>query len=255
MNIAQMKLGDFSTSSPISKMSSVNDDMGIAVAAAEIISPEEAIPEEMVPDQEAPAVLTDFSTKVDQQHEQLEKTQHKESLINDEIQLKPSGGLSSVQSGNMPIMETNKLSKIDPMIRTNLRTVKIQNSQIESIKESVPYHKPIQSKAKEIENPPIITRNLYQSGHILPPKDVCPERGEGMKLMILITTAPSHVTQRFSVRSTWGHVALRRDTGLAFMVGMSKDPNENKLIAQENLIYGDIIQVSFLICCYQHNFL
>lgn len=68
--------------------------------------------------------------------------------------------------------------------------------------------------------------------------------------MILITTAPGHVAQRFAVRSTWGgHAALRLDTGLAFMVGTSKDPNENLLIAQENLIYGDIIQVCLFNSC------
>lgn len=245
MNTAKMKLDDVS-SSPNSKMSSANDDdMSIAVAAAEIISPEEAIPEEMVPDQEAPSVLSDISTKIEQQHEPSEDTQQKDSLLVNEKPLKASGVLSAVQSDD--VARTNKLSKIDPLVRSNLRMVKIQSSQIESMKESVPYHKPeIQSKAKEIENPPVITRNLYQFGHILPPKDVCPERGEGMKLMILVTTAPSHVTQRFAVRSTWGHVALRRDTGLAFMVGMSKDPKENKLIAQENTIYGDIIQGMFL---------
>ena len=77
----------------------------------------------------------------------------------------------------------------------------------------------------------------------MPPKDICPNQGAGMKLLILVTTAPSHGKQREAVRGTWGHVAFRRDVGFAFMVGTSTNPQDNQAVEAENLIYGDVIQV------------
>ncbi len=77
----------------------------------------------------------------------------------------------------------------------------------------------------------------------MPFNDVCPRQGEGMKLMILVTSAAGHASQRNTVRSTWGSVAFRRDIGLAFMLGISKNSSINEQIERENLLYGDIIQV------------
>jgi len=89
----------------------------------------------------------------------------------------------------------------------------------------------------------------------MPFNDVCPKQGEGMKLMILVTSSASHISQRKTVRSTWGSVAFRRDIGLAFMLGISKHSSINEQIERENLLYGDIIQVkkqysSVVFCLY-----
>jgi hypothetical protein len=77
----------------------------------------------------------------------------------------------------------------------------------------------------------------------MPFNDVCPQQGEGMKLMILVTSATSRVSRRKTVRSTWGSVASRQDIGLAFMLGITKNNSINEQIERENLLYGDIIQV------------
>ena len=145
-------------------------------------------------------------------------------------------------------LETKKVPESSLPVHSNMRTAKIQNLQIGAFKGVVRMNsvskEQLQPKVgSEEENLPVLTSSLYQTGHYLPPKDVCPEQGEGMKLMILVTTAPGHAAQRDAVRSTWGHVAFRRDVGMAFMVGTSKNQSENLLIEQENFIYGDIIQV------------
>ncbi len=87
---------------------------------------------------------------------------------------------------------------------------------------------------------------MYQTGHNMPFNDVCPQQGEGMKLMILVTSATSHVSRRNTVRSTWGNVAFRQDIGLAFMLGISKNSSINEQIERENLFFGDIIQVKIM---------
>lgn len=218
-----------------------------AAAAGEVLSPEEALPEEMIPDQEAPAVqpskqelpVADNSLQQEEHAQQQEETPADPPAVQQPV-------VVSSQANVVPsriVAEPN--GPVQPV--RSQTVVKVQSADIESVKSAMrPYPAAVpqqQRKTVEEENPPIMTKLLYQPGHVLPPKDVCPERGEGMKLMILITTAPSHVAQRDAVRSTWGHVAFRRDVGLAFMVGMPKDQRENELVALENLVYGDIIQV------------
>ena len=98
------------------------------------------------------------------------------------------------------------------------------------------------------ENPSVLTRSLYVAGHrLMANNNLCPEHGLRLRLLILVTTAPGHFKQREAVRGTWGHVALRNDVALAFMVGVSQVDTDNRLLAVENLIYGDIIQVFQLV--------
>lgn len=257
-----------------------NDEAVAAAAAAEIVSPEEALPEEMMPDQESPAFQPPVIKTEPQQQpspipenflQQQEHAQQQESLKIDEqhqdqkssISVHPSfipgdntsplhSDSSNTHADNMSRtllhLETKKVPESSLPVHSNMRTAKIQNLQIGAFKGAVRMNsvskEQLQPKVgSEEENLPVLTRSLYQTGHYLPPKDVCPEQGEGMKLMILVTTAPGHAAQRDAVRSTWGHVAFRRDVGMAFMVGTSKNQSENLLIEQENFIYGDIIQV------------
>lgn len=93
------------------------------------------------------------------------------------------------------------------------------------------------------DNPLVTVGELYEEGHNPPLKDVCPNQGKGMKLMILVTSSPGHFGLRKAVRYTWGNIADRLDTGMAFIVGLSKNDSMNKLLEEENLVYGDIIQV------------
>ena len=105
-------------------------------------------------------------------------------------------------------------------------------------------------KWPEGENPVVVTRSLYVAGHRLGGgRNVCPNYGRGLRMLILVTTAPGHLEQREAVRGTWGKIALRRDIGFAFFVGMATSPKENQLVELENQIYGDIIQVRFSSIC------
>lgn len=232
-----------------------------AVAAAEIVSPEEALPEEMIPDQESPAVPAPVTKPepppvAENSLQQQEHAQQQETENNVSVDISTIQQPSSAVNFSRTVVEMNNNVPVDaaeqPSIPSHIRprpVGKVQVTDIEIIRNSMrtyPAAPSIQQgggKLRELENPLVETKLLYEPGHIQPPKDVCPDRGEGLKLMILITTAPSHTAQREAVRSTWGHVAFRRDVGMAFMVGTSKDPRENELIAMENFIYGDIIQV------------
>jgi len=178
--------------------------------AGEIISPEEAVPEEMAPDQEPPAIVTPA----------------RPAVVHEQVDVK--GGASKTAAASItPVSVIKPADKISPPVAT-----------------SPP--KPFNSKAKVVdyENPSVPTHTLYRSGHRMPPNDICPNHGAGMKLLILVTTAPAHGKQREAVRGTWGHVAFRRDVGFAFMVGASTNPQDNQSVEAENQIYGDIIQVT-----------
>ena len=96
------------------------------------------------------------------------------------------------------------------------------------------------------KNPLLTVGSLYDDGHNPPLKDICPKQGEGMKLMIAVTSAPGHLGLRKAIRSTWGNVADRLDVGLAFIVGISVNDSMNRLTEEENLMYGDIIHEMYL---------
>lgn len=277
-NIRSLAIQPQTTKAQVLANNVENEISAAAAAAGEIVSPEEALPEEMIPDQESPAFQPPAIKTESQQasspvpenfpHQQ-EHAQQQESLKIDEhndlvhASIIPSN-TSPVRSDKFNVQADNfsrsllnlesKLSDSNPVFHSNLRTAKIKDAHIDSLRESVRMNSVSyeQSRQKtkvgrEEENLPVLTRTLYNAGHYLPPKDVCPEQGEGMKLMILVTTAPGHAAQREAVRSTWGHVAFRRDVGLAFMVGTSKNHSENMLVERENIIYGDIIQVNIYI--------
>jgi hypothetical protein len=46
----------------------------------------------------------------------------------------------------------------------------------------------------------LATKDLYESGHDIPNAELCPEFGAGLKLLILITSAPSHIDARNAIR-------------------------------------------------------
>jgi len=94
-----------------------------------------------------------------------------------------------------------------------------------------------------VTSPVSTTRVLYQPGHRISPNNTCPDDGNGMKLLILVMTAPGHGKQREAVRGTWGHVASRSDIGLAFVVGISANQKDNQAVMIENQLHGDFIQV------------
>lgn len=89
----------------------------------------------------------------------------------------------------------------------------------------------------------VTTRNLYDSGFRVPNVDLCPDFGRRLKIVILITSAPSHGDARRAIRQTWGHFQMRSDVAMAFILGRS--PNETQ-IKEESALYEDIILANFV---------
>ncbi|KAG7312625.1 hypothetical protein JYU34_000942 [Plutella xylostella] len=89
----------------------------------------------------------------------------------------------------------------------------------------------------------IFTSEVYEAGHSQPHPERCPARGAGLRLLVLVTSAPDHAAAREAVRLTWGHAALRRDIGFAFVLGSLDSRHEAKAdaIRAEDELYGDII--------------
>lgn len=77
----------------------------------------------------------------------------------------------------------------------------------------------------------VITRDLYESGHVDSPT-ICPNSGETIKLLIVITSAPVHREARLAIRQTWGHFGTRRDIAIAFLVGSAGQSLDDAIVAE-----------------------
>ncbi|CAH2251896.1 jg13812 [Pararge aegeria aegeria] len=86
----------------------------------------------------------------------------------------------------------------------------------------------------------VLTRDLYVAGHEQPHPELCPALGAHLRLLILVTSAPSHSIARDAVRLTWGHYAARRDVALAFVLGSPQESMRAALEA-EDALYGDLV--------------
>lgn len=86
----------------------------------------------------------------------------------------------------------------------------------------------------------VLTRDVYVAGHERPHPELCPALGAHLRLLILVTSAPSHAAARDAVRLTWGHYAARRDVALAFVLG-APPPAMRPAIEAEDALYGDLV--------------
>ncbi|XP_038107031.1 beta-1,3-galactosyltransferase 5 [Culex quinquefasciatus] len=94
----------------------------------------------------------------------------------------------------------------------------------------------------------VATKDLYERGHFNDPVTfarICDENGASVNLLVLITSAPSRQDHRMAIRQTWGHFGTRRDVGIGFMLGNSRDPATEEQLSAENLLYGDLIRGHF----------
>ncbi|XP_059469519.1 beta-1,3-galactosyltransferase 5 [Neocloeon triangulifer] len=91
----------------------------------------------------------------------------------------------------------------------------------------------------------VATKDLYESGHDIPNAELCPEFGAGLKLLILITSAPTHADARKAIRLTWGTYGHRKDMAVGFLVGGVSDEKVRSALYSESELYGDIIQSHF----------
>ncbi|KAJ8983528.1 hypothetical protein NQ317_012019 [Molorchus minor] len=87
---------------------------------------------------------------------------------------------------------------------------------------------------------------IYEAGHVDVNSQICPDLGKNIKLLITVTSAPSHESARLAVRETWGHFAIRKDIAIAFMLGATSNQTLNDKIDKEQSLYGDIIRGKFI---------
>ncbi|XP_055384011.1 putative uncharacterized protein DDB_G0282133 [Condylostylus longicornis] len=92
----------------------------------------------------------------------------------------------------------------------------------------------------------IPTGQLYESGHLDVNPNLCPNEGDQIRLLIVITSAPSHREARLSIRQTWGHYGTRRDIAIAFILGRTLNPIIEESLNNENYLYGDLIRGRFI---------
>ncbi|CAH0403279.1 unnamed protein product [Chilo suppressalis] len=87
---------------------------------------------------------------------------------------------------------------------------------------------------------PVLTGDVYVAGHERPHPELCPALGARLRLMILVTSAPSHRAARDAIRLTWGHYGTRTDVAIAFVLGAPPDALRPAL-ETEDALYSDLI--------------
>lgn len=92
----------------------------------------------------------------------------------------------------------------------------------------------------------IRTGDLYEPGHSEANIELCPDSGENVRLLILITSAPTHREARLAIRQTWGHYATRRDIAIAFVLGATQQQSIDDSLSAESYMYGDLIRGHFI---------
>ncbi|KAK7868726.1 hypothetical protein R5R35_002530 [Gryllus longicercus] len=92
----------------------------------------------------------------------------------------------------------------------------------------------------------IPTRKIYEHGFQVPGPMLCPDNGERIQLLIIVTSAPSHREARFAIRYTWGNFRQRKDVSIGFLVGSVSDIHKQELLNVEIDTYNDVIQSKFL---------
>ncbi|CAG9132502.1 unnamed protein product [Plutella xylostella] len=96
------------------------------------------------------------------------------------------------------------------------------------------------------------TREMFSMGHTRAHPELCPARGAGVRLLVLVLSARGHAARRQAVRLTWGHAGRRRDLRLAFLVGLPARPAPPAAAAaaaawttrDEDALYGDVIEAN-----------
>lgn len=86
----------------------------------------------------------------------------------------------------------------------------------------------------------VYVRDVWTAGHSRPHPELCPALGARLRLLILVTSAPSHTAARDAVRLTWGHYKTRSDVALAFVLGAPPAALEPAL-EREDAMYGDLV--------------
>ncbi|KAG8230764.1 hypothetical protein J437_LFUL008846 [Ladona fulva] len=179
----------------------------------------------------------------------------------------PSTGLSSASLVAYPLVSSPSLSSANlmptvtdhstnssyrPMSDEGIKSLKDSEAgpkvakNLESLSQTVASSHAVSLPTEEPMARGVITSSLYAAGHDIPAPDLCPDAGSGMRLLILVTSAPKHTDARMAIRQTWGHFGARRDVSVGFFVASSAEIERQHLLESESALYGDIIRANFL---------
>ncbi|EDV59299.2 uncharacterized protein Dere_GG10514 [Drosophila erecta] len=126
--------------------------------------------------------------------------------------------------------------KLQEMLLDSKHILAWKSEQLFSIDTEVPVRMPL-------------VRTIYKPGHLDSGIDIerrCPREGLFTKLLVLITSSLRHSAARMAIRQTWMHYGSRRDVGMAFVLGRSKNKTLNTAIDQEGFMYQDLIRGHFI---------
>lgn len=90
------------------------------------------------------------------------------------------------------------------------------------------------------------TIDIYESGYSEPAAHICQNNGDQLRLLILVTSAPTHHDQRLAIRQSWGHFGSRRDIAIGFILGQTDNVTQEDALAAESYMYNDLIRGHFV---------
>uniref|UniRef100_A0A336M0V7 Hexosyltransferase n=1 Tax=Culicoides sonorensis TaxID=179676 RepID=A0A336M0V7_CULSO len=90
------------------------------------------------------------------------------------------------------------------------------------------------------------TNEIYEPGFTDASPDLCKNNGEQLRLLILITSAPTHHEQRLAIRQSWGHYGTRRDVAIGFILGQTENQAHEDALAAEQYMYNDLVRGHFV---------
>ncbi|XP_072161427.1 beta-1,3-galactosyltransferase 1-like [Bemisia tabaci] len=91
-----------------------------------------------------------------------------------------------------------------------------------------------------------LVKDRYVEGFDIESRDLCPESGSNLKVLILVSTGRENYGKRMAIRHTWGHYAHRKDISLGFLIGRGRHPASDSKIQEEQQVHGDIILGRFV---------
>jgi hypothetical protein len=103
---------------------------------------------------------------------------------------------------------------------------------------------PSKNEEEVTSNPIIKVKDVYPSGFSYPNLELCLLDGMGVKLLIIVMSAPANFLQRKAIRQTWGHYAHRSDVIIAFLIGETNQTDIVDGLKQEMALYNDILQAN-----------
>lgn len=90
------------------------------------------------------------------------------------------------------------------------------------------------------------TIDIYEPGFSEPASHICQNSGDPIRLLILVTSAPTHYDQRLAIRQSWGHFGSRRDVAIGFILGQSDNASLEDALSAESYMYNDLIRGHFI---------